>query len=101
MLQTIREGHYNNAVMDMPALTGFLKVCEDKKKNCGNGPARIGMTKDQVIRTSWCAPDKVNTTTSASHTKEQWVYQSKDLPHLNHGYLYFDNGRLTTIQETP
>lgn len=55
-------------------------------------PARIGMSKDQVIKaTQWGEPDTINTTTTSEGTSEQWVYGDGH-------YLYFRNGRLTAIQ---
>ena len=50
----------------------------------------IGMTKEQVLSSNWGRPQSVNKTITANGTREQWVY--------NGGYLYFDNGVLTTIQ---
>jgi len=50
----------------------------------------VGMTADQVLRSSWGKPKSVNRTTTASGISEQWVYGG--------GYLYFRNGVLTTIQ---
>jgi hypothetical protein len=38
----------------------------------------------------WGKPQKVNKTINGYGTSEQWVYDG--------GYLYFDNGKLTTIQ---
>jgi outer membrane murein-binding lipoprotein Lpp len=55
-------------------------------------PTRIGMTERQVEASCWGIPDHVNRTETASHVSEQWVY-----PVL--GYLYFEDGRLTTIQQ--
>jgi len=53
---------------------------------------RIGMTVDQVLSQShWGRPWSINRTTSATGVREQWVYGEGQ-------YLYFDNGRLTTIQ---
>jgi hypothetical protein len=53
---------------------------------------RVGMTKEHVTsKTSWGEPSKINTTTTARGTFEQWVYGDSH-------YLYFTNGRLTTIQ---
>jgi hypothetical protein len=53
---------------------------------------RIGMTEDQVLRqTNWGKPISVNRTTTASGTKEQWVYGEGN-------YLYFENGKLIAIQ---
>lgn len=50
----------------------------------------IGMTREEALASSWGRPRKVNTTTTASTTREQWVYDG--------GYLYFTDGILTTIQ---
>lgn len=51
----------------------------------------IGMSKEMVIE-SWGYPSGgVNKTIGAWGTHEQWVYGSRQ-------YLYFQNGRLTTIQ---
>jgi hypothetical protein len=55
-------------------------------------PAQIGMSAKQVLeRTSWGAPIRVNTTTTATAKREQWVYEGSQ-------YLYFVNGKLTAIQ---
>lgn len=51
----------------------------------------IGMTKERVIQSSWGKPEKINSTTNAYGTREQWVYRG-------HSYLYFQDGILTTIQ---
>lgn len=50
----------------------------------------VGMTKDDVLASSWGRPNKVNRTTTADTIREQWVYDG--------GYLYFRDGILTTIQ---
>lgn len=54
------------------------------------GSVYIGMTKDMAIE-AWGKPTKVNTTTTAYGVHEQWVYG-------NSNYLYFDDGKLTSIQ---
>lgn len=54
---------------------------------------RIGMTKEEVIGSSWGRPDHINTTTTASGSHEQWVYDR-----YHNGYLYFQDGVLTAIQ---
>ncbi|MBI5792765.1 MAG: hypothetical protein HZA63_14945 [Rhodocyclales bacterium] len=52
----------------------------------------IGMTQAQVLNeTNWGKPERVNRTTTAAGTREQWVYG-------NGNYLYFHNGTLTSIQ---
>lgn len=53
--------------------------------------ATIGMTAKQVRENSnWGRPLKVNRTTTANGTDEQWVYSV--------GYLYFHNGILRSAQ---
>lgn len=54
--------------------------------------ARIGMSPEQVTKeTSWGKPNHINRTTAAYGVHEQWVYGGGN-------YLYFENGRLTAIQ---
>ena len=50
----------------------------------------IGMTAADAVASSWGKPRKINRTTRANSVREQWVYDG--------GYLYFDNGVLTSIQ---
>jgi hypothetical protein len=52
---------------------------------------QIGMSKDDVLASSWGRPSSINTTTTARGTREQWVYGGRN-------YLYFENGTLTAIQ---
>jgi hypothetical protein len=52
----------------------------------------IGMTKDEVLESSWGRPDHLNTTTNVYGSSEQWVYQR-----YKNGYLYFKDGILTSI----
>lgn len=53
---------------------------------------RIGMSPEQVTKeTSWGKPNHINRTTTAYGVHEQWVYGGGN-------YLYFENGRLTAIQ---
>lgn len=51
---------------------------------------QIGMTKDMAIE-SWGRPEDINRTINQFGTHEQWIYG-------NGNYLYFDDNRLTTIQ---
>ena len=54
---------------------------------------RIGMSKSQVVnQSSWGEPKYINRTITKRGTHEQWVYSE-------YRYLYFDNGRLTVIQD--
>lgn len=56
------------------------------------GVVRIGMGSAAVKRCGWGEPMEVNRTTTARGVSEQWVYP-------DHAYLYFENGRLTAIQD--
>lgn len=51
----------------------------------------IGMSEQEVRESSWGRPESINRTTNAFGTREQWVYGGRN-------YLYFENGRLTSIQ---
>ena len=53
------------------------------------GQVRLGMT-DEMCRISWGEPEDINRTIGSMGVQEQWVYSSQ--------YLYFENGKLTTIQ---
>lgn len=53
----------------------------------------VGMSKEDVLGSSWGKPDKINSSHYAHGTHEQWVYRSR-----GQGYLYFENGVLTSIQ---
>lgn len=55
------------------------------------GIVSIGFTKEMCIE-SWGNPKDINSTTGTYGKHEQWVY-SYDR------YLYFENGKLTTIQD--
>jgi hypothetical protein len=52
----------------------------------------IGMSMDDARKSQWGRPERINRSTNALGTHEQWVYPGY------HNYLYFDNGVLTSIQ---
>lgn len=54
---------------------------------------RLGMTKDQVIR-SWGKPDKINRSVYESGSSEQWVYR---VDRVESQYVYFRGGVVTGI----
>lgn len=56
------------------------------------GGVEIGMTEKEVLASCWGKPRGKNVTDTGRDIHEQWVYGS--------GYLYFDNGRLKTIQNS-
>jgi hypothetical protein len=51
----------------------------------------IGMTQEEVLASNWGKPSRVNKTTTARRSSEQWVYGSGS-------YLYFEEGLLVSIQ---
>lgn len=53
----------------------------------------IGMTDSRARASTWGYPDHINTTTTARGTREQWVYSRGR-------YLYFENGVVTSIQQS-
>ncbi len=53
----------------------------------------IGMTKDEVLKSTWGEPEKKNITETLYGIKEQWVYS-------NNRYIYFTNGIVTSIQKS-
>ncbi len=61
---------------------------KERKKQEG---VRIGMSKQDVLDSMWGEPIKINNTVTRYGTHEQWVYP-------NNNYLYFENGKLTSIQ---
>ncbi|OAS18906.1 hypothetical protein [Paenibacillus oryzisoli] len=51
----------------------------------------IGMTAEQVEKSTWGKPSRTNKTTTKYGTSEQWVYERM-------GYIYFEDGKVTAIQ---
>jgi uncharacterized protein YgiM (DUF1202 family) len=85
----------------------FLASPEDIKANSSTDekevkrPPRIGMTTVEARDSTWGEPDKVNRTTTASGVQLQWVYYERDSSTgvIKWKTLYFNNGRLTSINE--
>lgn len=74
-------------------LEGLPTPSDRTKSRCNErGGASIGMTAQEALSSCWGKPSRVNETLNASGKHEQWVYEG--------GYLYFDDGRLTSIQTT-
>lgn len=68
------------------------RLKEQQRELAKKPDAEIGMTTDQVLnKSNWGMPDDINTTLSSYGNSEQWIYGEGK-------YLYFNNGRLTTIQ---
>lgn len=52
----------------------------------------IGMTAEEVEKSTWGEPDDINKTTTVNSIQEQWCYP-------DYKYIYFTNGVVTSIQE--
>jgi hypothetical protein len=79
---------------------------EDARKQeearCQQTPsASIGMTTDQVTSSKWGYPSNRHTATTASHRREQWVYEygPKCDRTFKRSYLYLDDGILSSIED--
>lgn len=83
--------HVSEALSKQMAAENKKAIAEDRAIRRKQGVS-VGMTKDEVLMSSWGKPERVNSTTTGRGTREQWVYGGRS-------YLYFDeSGRLTTIQ---
>jgi hypothetical protein len=67
-------------------------LSENIKSAILNNSLCLGMTEDEVYLT-WGSPDDKNRTVSASGVHEQLVYKKR-------GYVYLENGILTSWQES-
>lgn len=52
----------------------------------------IGMTTEEVEKSTWGKPQSVNRTVTSNSISEQWVYP-------NYKYLYFEDGIMTSFQD--
>lgn len=67
-----------------------LKAENDKiKENNKLKEPSIGMTESEVLNSTWGSPKRKNVDTFSWGTTAQWVYDK--------GYIYFKNGRVTSI----
>ncbi|RLQ92109.1 hypothetical protein [Planomicrobium sp. Y74] len=62
------------------------------EKNKPEYKATIGMTAEEVEKSSLGKPESINRTVTAYSVREQWVYE-------NGMYLYFEDGILTSFQD--
>jgi hypothetical protein len=82
--QRIKEIHPEYAKDIDSKLAGFKARAQ---KRAG---VRIGMNAADVRASNWGRPRTINRTVTAAGAREQWVYEG--------GYLYFENGIVTAIQ---
>jgi hypothetical protein len=78
---------YNELLKRKSELANYKVTTTTTRKN----PA-IGMTTDEVKNSTWGSPEKINKTTMSNGTSEQWVYSIDK-------YIYFENGKVSAIQE--
>ena len=60
------------------------------KTSCTLDESKIGMTAE-MCREAWGTPDDINRSSGSWGVHEQWCYDWG-------GYLYMENGKLTSIQ---
>ena len=77
--------------------TTFKKISKDtelpqERKIVGSNKPKIGMTQEEVRKSSWGEPKDINKNTYSWGTTEQWVY-------YDNKYIYFKNGKVTSISE--
>lgn len=89
--------HYYSPLINEKLAKVENEINEEKQKRAeeekwANMIPQIGMTSDEVKKTSWGEPDKINRDTYEWGIKEQWVYDRK-------GYVYFEDGIVTSVSE--
>ncbi|MGS2778744.1 hypothetical protein ACVBAX_15360 [Robertmurraya sp. GLU-23] len=93
--ESLPENFLNAITNPLPEVQPFIDrlrtEINNKKQPSENFGVSIGMTREQVLSSSWGNPQSINTTTSSYGSREQWVYG-------NGNYLYFEDGILVTIQ---
>lgn len=92
------DGKSGQIIDNRPNSAGFATLTVDEIESFLVGtyePERvepaIGMTESEVCSSTWGMPKKKNKTETENGTHEQWVYED--------GYIYFDNGYVTSIQK--
>lgn len=85
----IGNGYFYNAFSFSNPRNKYKNITDSDWILIRQGKVRIGMTK-AVCELSWGKPQKINKTIGTYGTTEQWVYEGS--------YLYFKNGKLTSIQ---
>lgn len=85
-MQIFKEEVYDKYVLGLKANS---QEAQETQQTTNAEPA-IGMTKAQVISSTWGSPDKRNIDEYEWGVEEQWVYENK-------GYIYFEDGVVTAI----
>jgi hypothetical protein len=61
-----------------------------EQERFSRGGIRVGMTKQQVLNSSWGQPDSIHSASLGLRPREQWVYGRNN--------LFFEDGVLTAVQ---
>ena len=67
-----------------------LDALRREQQRIDKGSIRVGMTKQQVLNSSWGAPERIHAADIGVRRREQWVYGM--------GQLFFEDGTLIAIQ---
>lgn len=62
----------------------------EEREQLANSRPEVGMTDEQVLKSRWGKPNKINTTETAYGTHEQWCYPGNR-------YVYIEDGIVTSI----
>jgi hypothetical protein len=88
----VEENKKNEAVRLVAERERALIEKADRARRKKQG-VHIGMTASEVQMSSWGRPEKVNRSVYSFGVHEQWVYGSGN-------YLYFEDDKLTSIQQS-
>jgi len=81
---------YQSEIPKLMAAAEKQEAAAEARRKRSEG-VRIGMSKADVLASNWGKPERINRTTNAYGTREQWVYGSGN-------YLYFEDDVLVSIQ---
>ena len=66
------------------------EAARHEEERFSRGGIRVGMTKQQVLNSSWGQPDSIHSASLGLRPREQWVYGRNN--------LFFEDGVLTAVQ---
>ncbi|ANY70444.1 hypothetical protein BBD42_31060 [Paenibacillus sp. BIHB 4019] len=82
---------YKDSEAQIKEVTNLKEYYEDSYQRPEIKSPSVGMTKQEVLDSTWGKPIDINKTTTKYGVSEQWVYK-------NYKYIYFEDGIVTTIQ---
>lgn len=81
----------NDTILTYKKISDVVELPPERQETEYPQEPKIGMTKEEVRKSTWGYPEKINKDTYSWGVKEQWVYDN--------GYIYFKNGIVTSISE--